>query len=361
MVAPAYGRSGFRRAKISALLALAIAAQPVAAFAQSDDERAGARVAATEGVRAFHEQRWADAVDLFTRAESLVHAPPHLLYMARSLAQLGQLVKARETFLKLIKETIPENAPKAFHDAQATAKDEVGPLEGRIPQVTVKVDGANGKPISVTVDGTKIPPALVGLPKPTDPGEHKYQATAEGLASEVTTLVLKEGAREVVPLQLVAAAAVPAVGATSPGAAGAAAPTDAGASAPDAAGKEQPGQGGGSKGLMYASFASFGVGAIGLGLGVFSVLKSSSKRSDADALCPGTTHCPNANKEQINALDAESESAKQTATIGFIVGGVGVAGGAMLYWLYSRPKTIASEPRVTPWVGLGQAGVSGSF
>jgi len=43
------------------------------AAAQTDEERAGARAAAQEGASAFREKRWADSIDLFTRAESLVH------------------------------------------------------------------------------------------------------------------------------------------------------------------------------------------------------------------------------------------------------------------------------------------------
>src|ERR1700709_1363758 len=68
-----------------------VLAQP-SAWAQTDDDRAGARVAATEGVKAINEKRWADAADLFTRAESLVHSPVHLLYLARAQEKLGKLV-----------------------------------------------------------------------------------------------------------------------------------------------------------------------------------------------------------------------------------------------------------------------------
>jgi hypothetical protein len=33
-----------------------------------------------------------DALDLFSRAESIIHAPPHLLYIARAHDKLGKLV-----------------------------------------------------------------------------------------------------------------------------------------------------------------------------------------------------------------------------------------------------------------------------
>src|SRR6195952_4861152 len=97
--------SGLVRGVAAALLtSVCLLAAAPCALAQTDDDRAGARVAATEGVKASNEKRWADAADLFTRAESLVHSPVHLLFKARALIQLGQLVKARETLLEINRE-----------------------------------------------------------------------------------------------------------------------------------------------------------------------------------------------------------------------------------------------------------------
>ena len=174
------------------------------AWAQSDEDRAGARTMATEGAKAFAEQRWADAVDLFTRAESLVHAPPHLLFVARARVKLGQLVLAREAYTKIIRENIAPKAPAVFHEAQTSAKVELPALEPRIAMLTVSVTGSEGKSTSVTIDGQPLPPAFVGAPKPMNPGEHRLQATAEGMASDVVTVTLREGARQNVALALVA-------------------------------------------------------------------------------------------------------------------------------------------------------------
>ncbi len=127
---------------IAALLVLALGmslAEPNA-LAQSDDDRAGARVAATEGVKALNEKRFADAADLFTRAESLVHSPVHLLYLARAQEKLGRLVKARENYTKVIREKYAADAPDAFRQAQTSAEQEVGGLDARIGAVTVKLE-----------------------------------------------------------------------------------------------------------------------------------------------------------------------------------------------------------------------------
>jgi hypothetical protein len=106
------------------------------AGAQTDQERAGARAAATQGAEAFSQKRYADAVDLFTRAESLVHSPSHLLYMARSFEKLGKLVQAREAYLKITREPIGPTTPAAFKSAKDEAQSALSSLEPRVPYVT---------------------------------------------------------------------------------------------------------------------------------------------------------------------------------------------------------------------------------
>src|SRR5882724_2546656 len=175
----ASSRQSSRPARAVAAILLAsvclLAVEPCA-FAQTDDDRAGARVAATEGVKASNEKRWADAADLFTRAESLVHSPVHLLYLARAQEKLGHLVKARENYTRVIREHLGADSPDAFKQAQTSAQQEAGGLDGRLAAITVKLDGEKGT-VTVTMDGEKVPPALIGLPLPVDPGSHVFQAT----------------------------------------------------------------------------------------------------------------------------------------------------------------------------------------
>src|SRR5688500_13346088 len=92
-----------------------------AVYGQTDEQRAGARSVATAGVAAFNGGRYKEAVDLLTRAETLMHAPPHLLHLARAYSKLGQYVKAREAYLRIIKEQLAANAPPAFRDEQTAA------------------------------------------------------------------------------------------------------------------------------------------------------------------------------------------------------------------------------------------------
>jgi hypothetical protein len=363
-----------------AALAAALVLLQLPVGAVTDEERAGARAAATEGARAYQERRWADSVDLFTRAESLVHSPVHLLYIARSRAQLGQLVEAREYYLKVTRENIAADSPAAFLQAKQDAQTELASLEPRLAYITVSVQGRSPNEVTVTMDGKVVPPALVGVPRPVNPGEHAFQAGAQGQQSSVTKVSVKEGGRETVVLTL--EDAQPAAASTAPATAAPAAdsgqpsapvagPAGApGGPAPPADAGVQPETGEGPNWMRIGSYASLGVGAIGLGMGIGFLVQKGAKRDDADALyalwqenCPGHRDCA-ASQERINELDDEADSAGTLSTVGFIVAGLGVAGGVTLFILSmdgGQAETASSTPVCYPWVGPGSVGVLGKF
>lgn len=164
-------------------------AGPVAA--QTDEQRASARALATEGAAAFNEGRFKESADLFARAESVMHAPPHLLFLARSYAKNGQVVKARETYIKIVKEQLPPSAPQAFRDAQTSAQDELRTVEPKIAKLTIQLTGAeDAKDLAVSIDGVPIPSVMIGIPQPVDPGEHKVSAIATGKRAQPQSALL---------------------------------------------------------------------------------------------------------------------------------------------------------------------------
>ncbi|HEY0467269.1 MAG TPA: hypothetical protein VGC79_23875, partial [Polyangiaceae bacterium] len=155
------------RPSILALAAI-LAVIPARASAQTDAERAGARSAGLAGLEAYTAGKYEQALDFFTRAESVMHAPTHQLYLARSSAKLGRLVSAREYYLKLTQERLPASASKPFKDAQASGDKELAELEPRVPYVSVVVQGANAKEVQVVRDDEALPQALLGVPHPED-------------------------------------------------------------------------------------------------------------------------------------------------------------------------------------------------
>ena len=332
---------------------------PATGHAQIDEQRAAARALATDGSKAFNEARWQDAVDLFIRAESLQHAPPHLLFLARSQERLGRLVRAREAYLKITKETLPGNAPQAFRDAQASAEQELRTLEPRIASLTIRVEGAEGAAdMTVMVDGAPMPGALVGVPRPIDPGEHRIEAVAAGFRGEPAAVKLLDGERKELALRLTkdpnAVAPVTTPLTTVP------APPPVEATSPPA---ESAGSG---QGMRIGSYVAFGVGALGLGAGTYFLIDSRSKRSDADAKaeeCAARGPCLASDPlaGEVASLDDDARSALTLSIVGFAVGGVGIATGTALLLMSSSNETQTSGFSIRPLIGLGTAGVVGKF
>jgi tetratricopeptide (TPR) repeat protein len=342
-------------------VALSLCISSGAAYGQTDEQRAGARSLATEGAAAFNDARYKEAVDLFTKAESLMHAPPHLLYLARAHSKLGQFVKAREAYLRVTKEQLAPNAPQAFREAQTTAQKELNAINPKIGSLEIKVEGAEAaKDLAIKIDGSPIAAVLVGVPQPVDPGEHRVEASATGFRAQPQTVRLGDGEKASTVLKLeVDPNAAPA--AAGPHAAPAAAAPGAAPVRDTSVSMDTTSSGG--NGMRIGSYVAFGVGAVGLGLGTVFLLKAGSKRSDADALCnlPDGA-CPVSKKAEVEALDDEAKSAATISVVGFAAGGVGIAAGVVMLLMSGKSESsAAARPAVYPWVAGNSAGLAGRF
>lgn len=327
------------------------------ALALTDEERAAARAAASQGADAYDAGKWQEAIDLFTRAEALVHSPAHLLYIARAELKLGHWVKAYETFNKIKREPVAPGAPAALKRAVDDASAELARLEPQLPYIAAKVTNASGD-VKVTMDGQVVPPLLVGLMRPVDPGQHQFQATSGQAASDVVTIDAKPGTKQTVELELKAVAPSPPAGAppvSEPAPVAPAGPpptTDTASSS------------GGANGLRLASFGLMGVGVAGLAVGTVFLIKGGSTQSDADELatqlCPMPT-CDQASIAQIDKKDSDAASQKTIGTIGLVAGGALAATGVVLFVLSGNEGESAARPGITPYLGFQSVGVVGRF
>src|SRR6185369_7756438 len=92
---------------------------------------------------------------------------------------------------------------QAFRDAQLAAEEERKQVEPHIGRLKVTVQGADAaKDLAVAVDGQPFPVVLLGVPQPTDPGEHTVTATAAGFKSAPATVSLKDAGSAAVILKL---------------------------------------------------------------------------------------------------------------------------------------------------------------
>lgn len=349
---------GLTRLVVPFAVAAALGLVSMGAFGQSDTERAGARAAAEAGVRAYSEEKYQEALDLFTRAESLVHAPPHLLYIARSEEKLGHLVAAKEAYNKIVREAVPASAPLAFVNARTDAERELAALEPRIPVVTVVVEGNGANEAMVTVNGEELPKALVGIPHPMDPGEHHFQAKIGNAASEVVTRTVAERSAETITLTLVGDPGTAATAATAQAEQPAVAPPVE--PQPSAAADADRG----TKPSKIPAYVAFGVGGVGVIAGTVFLVVRGSKQSESDSLfdeCLGRV-CSQDERDDIVDMDKSAASAGTMSWVGYAVGAAGIGTGVALLVTSKQGKREQAEGTfVRPFVGAAHAGLYGRF
>lgn len=328
-------------------------------FAATDEERAGARSAAVAGLDAFNGGRFQESVELFEKAEAVVHSPVHLLYIARSHLQLGHLVEAREAYMKITREGAPEGASAAITDAVDNAEKELEQLEPRLPQVTVKVTGAGDKKFQLFVDGRELSAALAGISRPVNPGKHEFSVKAEGMKSTPVSREFTEGQRDevVLTLEVDPNAPVPAkdTGGSSTG-------VDGGVNSQDFK----------WNGLTYGGLAAAGVGVAGGVVGTIFLLDSKAKHDEVQDLCGNPTNperCElDSNSSQAQTVRDTNDAAGTSQIIGIIGVGVGAAGlitGAVLVYLGQQEPDATTahigNVTVTPVLGYQSIGFTGTF
>jgi hypothetical protein len=288
-----------------------------------------------------------EAIDKLTRAETLHHAPTILGRLGECQVNVGQIVLGTENLNRVVREPLAANAPKAFRDAQARAQKALDAALPRIGHLTVLVEPKD-VPITVTVGGAKVPDALVGVERPTDPGTHEVVATAPGYLTQKTTVTLAEAGHETVTLRLPvdpnAAKETPATPPTTTPATPPPGPPPAAASS------------GSSKTLGYVLL---GTGALGVAVGSITGAMAIEKKGELD--CPDK-HCTGS---QADTLDS-ARSMALISTVSFAVGIPAAAIGTVLLVTAgpSEKKGEADRPKkfaARPYLGVGSAGVVGSF
>jgi hypothetical protein len=318
---------------------------PVPPTQQSDEERAAARAAANAGVELLEQGRYAEALDRLQRAEALVHSPTHLLYIARVQTKMGQLVEASETYVKITREVLSPDAPRAFVEAQTTAAQEGKDLDARIPTLLVRVDGPADA--VVTMDGAVLPAPVIGMAAPVNPGVHALRAASKDGASAETRVKLTLGAHETVVLVL-----------RPPPPAPAPPPPERRYDVPRAPAHVATERGSGVGQVL--GYAALGLGLAGLAVGTTFLVINRSKRTDANDLCAGGV-CPIADKPQIQSLDQQADSAATLAWVGYGVGGAALATGLVLLFTSGSAKKNDATGGPYPWIGAGVGGVTGRF
>jgi hypothetical protein len=215
---------------------------------------------------------------------------------------------------------------------EVDARARAAALEPKLVTLTIDVSPP-AKALSNLVvkrDNVEVGRAQWGSAIPIDPGKHLLVATAEAKEAWQSEVVVSDAVRStnvLVPALKSAAAPPPA--------------------------KPHPietGSSGGWSTQRTIGVIVGGVGIVGLGLGSVFGLRSMSRHDDDQLHCDSSSSCD----PQGFRLRNEARDAGTISTVGFIAGGILVAGGITLFLTAPR----ASRTTTAPAVGLGPGSVT---
>jgi hypothetical protein len=284
------------------------------------------------------------ALEKFKAAHVLADNPITTFEVARTYAALGRLVEARDAYASIA--VLPsqadetERAAQARRDGAKAAED----LRARLPSLSIKA----AVPLSITLDDQAVPAAALETPRAVNPGTHHLVATGAGGVRAERTITLKEGeSREV---ELAVAPSAEARGPKEERPAQVGPPTSPLVEAPSPAAE------GSGNHFGPAAYAGFGVGAAAFVTGSIFAAATLSKAGSISTHC-ATVACEQTGTDAAHSARDLGIAAVVSYTVSAVAAGVGVAD----LLLYKRAPTTGSDRSLHPWVGLGSAGVSGSF
>jgi hypothetical protein len=297
---------------------------------------ASARSHFQRGVKLYEEDDFRAALIEFNRAYELAPNWAVLFNVGQAYYQLRDYAGA----LRTLERYEAEGGAQIPSDRRAQIDRELVELRGRVAHVTLatSVEGAD-----VSLDDAVLGKSPLTAPVLIGAGRHRLTAVKAGYSPAVRIVDIAGGDEITIALDLheeEAHAAAPAT-TESPNYAGAAA-------------------------ILGVGLAGIAVGTI-FGVAAVGNKSSLTKDCNADKACPASAQ---------SEIDAYSRNGA-VSTVGFGVGGVALVLGAYLFF-HERSKehaaVAAAGPRVrgvrgvreegvkmTPWLGLGSAGVVGSF
>lgn len=303
------------------LVATTLALAPaIAHAAPSRQDRAHARTLAAEARKASKAGSYDEAASKLEQAVQLDPVAQYRLDLARAYAGEGKLVEAKGALDQLFDESATPHANRFVVQA---GKKLAAELEPKIPTIAVAITGPDESSAHIQIDGKDV---AAGAEVPFDPGEHVVGADADGFEHAERKVTLTEGQHEKVSLTL--------------------------AKTPPPPVAEKPPS-------KVPAYVALGVGAVGVGLGTAFGIMAFHDKSKAEESCSGNVCKPAAQ----SAIDS-SLTKGNVSTVAFVVGGVGLAAGAYLWFRASKKPaapTEADHAHVEPILGPLGGGLRGTF
>jgi hypothetical protein len=293
------------------------------------------------------------ALEKFRAAHALGNTPITGVELCKAHAALGQPVEAREVCLGVGRiPPLPQETQRS-HEARAEAARIAEAEKSKISTIRLKVTGVPpGWEPTVVVDGVTVPPAALGQPRAVNPGLHTVSARVGSGVETKATLETREGETRDVELIVQpppeGEQPVPVLGAAGQG------------SGPPPPPPEK------KKGNPFAT-VSFVIGGVAALVGTGAGIAAMSAERELEDKCT--------NKQCGRDLHDELDSAKtwgNVSTTFFVLAGLAIGAGIVSTLAAPSSKSGAlpprsasapkpSRPTITPVLGLGGAGIHGSF
>jgi hypothetical protein len=306
--------------------ALALAGVLRSPLASADDS-AVAQALFDQAKKAMAAHRFADACPKLEESLRLQEAVGTLFNLAYCYEHEGKIASAWSRYLE-----VSNKARAAGQEARArTARERAAVLAPKLSNLVIDVATGREEGLEIRRDGTLVGSAEWGVALPVDAGTHTIEASAPGRKAWSDSVVVTEGAttaRVSVPdLERIPApskeSAIPAPPVES-------APRDA----PTSPREPSPG-----KALKVTAVVVGSLGVAGVGAGAVFGLLSLVSHNDASKRCPPPGPC--ADQAGVDAWRRAYDFGN-VADVAFVVGGVGLAAGAVLWF-------VAANPRSLPW------------
>jgi hypothetical protein len=210
-------------------------------------------------------------------------------------------------------------------------------VNAAMPTIVFEAKDAAGNDLSavkVTMDGEVLAERLEGTALSIDPGQHTFVFETTGQLALMKRFVIRESQKDRREAVIFGRPPATPFISTQPG--------EQSLFSPPSSGETNDGLGT----QKVLGVAAAGVGVVGLAIGSAFGLAAMSKKNEAEAVCP--TQCPTQSGVS-DWNDAKSEGNVSTAL--FIVGGVALAGAAVLW--FTAPSSNAGAR-----VGLGPGGLA---
>lgn len=309
----------------------------------AQDARAASVLAYDQAEALMAAGKVAEACPRYAESQKLDPQLGTLLHLADCLEKNGQTASAWAAFRDAAE--IAEqrgDARKKFADKRIKA------LAPRLSRLQINVP--QGAELHVERDAVVVGNALLNSPVPTDPGSHTITASAPGRQTWTGTVVVKkDGSTAVITIPELEKEIAPAAPAS------AAVETTAKPADTEQPTKPADTEQGSSMGKRWPALAAGVVGVAGIAVGSVFGLKSMAKKDEASKHCDGAK----CSDQTGVTLKDEAIKAGNISTIGFVVGGVGLATGVVLWFALpsSSQKTEGSQAARTR-VGLTPSAVT---